>query len=113
MLCKGVTFVNEYALMVTLGRGSFGKVKLALNTLDSQLYALKLLPKGRRRQIGSPGTNEIIKHEIEVMKSLSHPNVVRLFEVIGKLLLRLNLRDLYLWHLKMFLLDSRESQWVH
>ena len=89
---QGVAFINEYAMVKTLGRGSFGEVKLALNTLDQQLYALKLLPKTRRGRRGAgrgPGlqplaTGAEVLHEIAVMKGLSHPNIVQLFEVIGE-----------------------------
>ena len=95
---QGLTFVNEYILVQTIGRGSFGKVKLALNTQDQNLYALKLIPKSRRRQqrvsaaarFAKPVvTEDEVQQEINVMKSLVHPNVVRLDEVIGEPLPRL------------------------
>lgn len=38
----GATCINQYVVVKTLGRGSFGKVKLCLNTLDGQLYAVKV-----------------------------------------------------------------------
>lgn len=81
--------MNEYALAGTLGRGSFGTVKLALNTKDHELYALKLIPKSRRSRnrrmpAGAPLVAEAdVMQEITVMKNLSHPNIVRLVEVIG------------------------------
>ena len=82
-------FVNEYALVRTLGKGSFGKVKLGLNTTDHELYALKLIPKSRRRIRGVPSGAPLVAEaeviqEINVMKGLDHPNIVRLVEVIGK-----------------------------
>jgi len=39
----GATCINQYVVVKTLGRGSFGKVKLCLNTLDGQLYAVKMV----------------------------------------------------------------------
>jgi hypothetical protein len=38
----GATCINQYVVVKTLGRGSYGKVKLCLNTLDGQLYAVKV-----------------------------------------------------------------------
>lgn len=81
-------FINEYAIITTLGRGSFGEVKLALNTIDMEVSALKLISKTRQRSRGLSNATHIaeasVLSEINVMKELSHPNLVRLKEVIGK-----------------------------
>lgn len=47
----GATCINQYVVVKTLGRGSYGKVKLCLNTLDGQLYAIKVRPHRRRRAL--------------------------------------------------------------
>ncbi|KAF8069424.1 GRIK2 [Scenedesmus sp. PABB004] len=39
----GATCINQYVVVKTLGRGSYGKVKLCLNTLDGSLYAIKMM----------------------------------------------------------------------
>ena len=80
-----MAFVNEYALIRTLGKGSFGTVKLGLNTKDFKLYALKLLPKSRAATSSGITDPEVVR-EISVMRQLEHPNIVRLHEVIGKLI---------------------------
>ncbi len=55
---SGATVINQYVVVKTLGRGAFGKVKLCLNTLNGQLYAVKVgrAPLGtgccRRRGMG-------------------------------------------------------------
>ena len=40
---EGTTFLNNYLVVDTLGRGSFGKVKLCLNVADVNLYAVKVV----------------------------------------------------------------------
>ena len=40
---SGATCINQYVVVKTLGRGSFGKVKLCLNTVDGHLYAVKMM----------------------------------------------------------------------
>jgi [calcium/calmodulin-dependent protein kinase] kinase len=40
---EGTTFLNDYVVVDTLGRGSHGKVKLCLNVVDNHLYAVKIV----------------------------------------------------------------------
>lgn len=39
---SGATCMNQYVVIKTLGKGSFGKVRLCLNTLDGKLRAIKV-----------------------------------------------------------------------
>lgn len=39
---QGNVFVNEYLIIKDLGRGAHGSVKLCFNTVDGQLYAMKV-----------------------------------------------------------------------
>lgn len=114
LLLQGVTFVNEYALISTLGRGSFGKVKLSLSTIDSQLYALKLMPKQKTMRLSSSRsmrrvqTDESIQQEIDIMKAIDHPNVIRLVEVIGKR----NSSQSHCYHSSAITTEFITAQWV-
>ena len=107
-------FVNEYAIITTLGRGSFGEVKLALNTHDMTAYALKLIAKSRRRV---PARTQDSRHiaeasvmsEINLMKELSHPNLVRLVEVIGRCrAIRFQAKMLHQLHLRGLTSDNKK-----
>ncbi|KAL2644571.1 hypothetical protein R1flu_012158 [Riccia fluitans] len=82
----GLKYVNQYIVIKILGRGTYGKVKLCLNTMDCKLYAVKIVHRKwmAGRFIG--GTTEDVGHgamrEIAIMKKLNHPNIVALHEVI-------------------------------
>lgn len=72
--------VGNYELGRTLGRGNFGKVKYARNTLSGHGFAVKILDKSRIFQLC---ITDQIKREIGTLKLLKHPNVVRLHEVLA------------------------------
>ncbi|KAK2962642.1 putative serine/threonine protein kinase [Blattamonas nauphoetae] len=71
--------VGNYLLGKTIGFGSFGKVKLSTHTITGEKVAAKILDKERIHDIADM---ERITREINVMKLLNHPNVVKLYEVI-------------------------------
>ncbi|KAI3760700.1 hypothetical protein L1987_51098 [Smallanthus sonchifolius] len=70
--------LSNYRLGKTLGFGAFGKVKVALHILTGIKVAIKLL----ERQSINDSDGERVKREIKIMRLLSHPHIVRLFEVI-------------------------------
>ncbi|CAI9787491.1 unnamed protein product [Fraxinus pennsylvanica] len=68
----------HYKFVRILGIGSFGKVKLAVHTLTGLNVAIKILD---RKSINNLDADKV-RREINIMKRLSHPHIVRLFEVI-------------------------------
>ena len=75
---KEVRF-DEYMLGQTLGEGEFGKVKLGWKTDGSVQVAIKLI---RRESLGTnPSRLPKINREIKILKTLHHPNIVKLHEM--------------------------------
>ncbi|KAM7505197.1 hypothetical protein LguiB_004101 [Lonicera macranthoides] len=70
--------LSNYRMGKTLGVGAFGKVKVALHTLTGLKVAIKILD----RQSINFEAAEKVRREINILRLLSHPHVVRLYEVI-------------------------------
>ncbi|WVQ97489.1 hypothetical protein IAU59_004603 [Kwoniella sp. CBS 9459] len=71
--------VGQYIIERTLGTGSFGKVKLATHAITGHQVALKLI---NRAKITTPDMNARVKREIQYLKVLRHPHIIKLYEVI-------------------------------
>lgn len=72
--------VGKYELGRTIGEGTFAKVKFARNSETGEPVALKILDK---EKVLKHKMAEQIKREVATMKLIKHPNVVRLYEVMG------------------------------
>ncbi|TRM63197.1 kinase-like domain-containing protein [Schizophyllum amplum] len=70
---------GPYLLLQTLGEGEFGKVKLGLHAQWGEEVAVKLI---RRGSIDSDARMGKVEREIEVLRTLKHPHIVRLYDVI-------------------------------
>eukprot|EP00756_Hemistasia_phaeocysticola_P038463 Hpha_TRINITY_DN16758_c2_g1::TRINITY_DN16758_c2_g1_i1::g.79101::m.79101/K07359/CAMKK2; calcium/calmodulin-dependent protein kinase kinase 2 len=85
---EGNKTINEYAVISELGRGSYGKVKLALHTESDVLFAIKIMNKSVLSRVktrdahGEKTAFDDVLREIAIMKRLDHPNIVTLHEVI-------------------------------
>nr|CBX24385.1 hypothetical_protein [Oryza glaberrima] len=72
--------VGKYELGRTIGEGTFAKVKFARDTETGDPVAIKILDK---EKVLKHKMVEQIKREISTMKLIKHPNVVRIYEVMG------------------------------
>lgn len=74
------TKFGEYMLGQTLGEGEFGRVKLGWKRDGSVQVAIKLI---RRENLSTnPSRLPKIYREIRILSELSHPNIVRLHEMV-------------------------------
>ena len=67
---------KKYKILSKLGSGSFGKVFLAQNIFTKEKVAMKEIKKANKDLL-SDGE---IKDEIDILKSLDHPDIVRIIE---------------------------------
>lgn len=72
--------ISHYILNKTLGTGTFGKVKLAYHEYTGQEVAVKIL---NRRKIKNLDVVEKIKREIQNLKLVRHPHIIKLYQVIS------------------------------
>lgn len=92
---EGRKVVNEYVILGRLGAGAFGTVKLCERFVPghpSRRFALKVFNKlllRKRKEYRQTASGmvacpalERVQHEVEVMRTLYHPNIALLFEVM-------------------------------
>jgi BR serine/threonine kinase len=72
--------IGNYVLIRTLGCGSTGKVKLALNQDTGQEVAIKIISKSVFEQ--KPSLQTKIPREIALMRLVDHPHLLRLIDVL-------------------------------
>ncbi|GAM19901.1 hypothetical protein SAMD00019534_030760 [Acytostelium subglobosum LB1] len=75
-----IQHVGSYEVGKTLGNGSFGKVKLGTHIFTKEKVAIKFIKENKL----SVKQRETCMREIEIMRLLDHPNIVKLLEVIEK-----------------------------
>ncbi|KAI8646156.1 kinase-like domain-containing protein [Parasitella parasitica] len=75
---KKVPRLGPFLLLKTLGVGEFGKVKLGRHIETGQIVAVKLVKK---QNIDTSSQLEKIRMEIDILKTLNHPYIVKLLSV--------------------------------
>jgi len=83
----GVVWINDYVLVKTIGRGTYGKVKLGIHAETGEQVAIKICNKtllAKKRKGGFLAGNFLqdVRREIVLLKRVNHPNIVRLLEII-------------------------------
>lgn len=68
---------HNYRLGKTMGFGSFSKVKSAMHVLTGQKVAIKIINKEQMKDM-----EEKVRRELKIMQVVTHPHVVRLYEII-------------------------------
>ncbi|KAL4439129.1 hypothetical protein ABPG74_008904 [Tetrahymena malaccensis] len=71
--------IGNYILSKTIGRGTFGKVKLGIHNLTNEKVAIKILEK---RMIQGDQDMLSVQSEISILKSVYHPNISQLYQII-------------------------------
>jgi serine/threonine protein kinase len=81
----GEKVINDYAFLKPLGKGSYGKVKLAVHNKSQQQYAVKILNKANLLRVHTDMNTtamDKVHQEIRIMKSLNHPNVIKIYTIV-------------------------------
>lgn len=69
---------DVYAFSSVLGKGGFGTVKLASlkSNVSDKKVAVKIIEKSRLKS-----KMYILLRELEILRSLDHPNIIKFYEV--------------------------------
>ena len=71
--------IGVYILGKTIGKGTFGKVKIGTHGPTSEKVAIKILEK---QKIKDTADIERVTREIHILKLIRHPNIIQLYEII-------------------------------
>jgi non-specific serine/threonine protein kinase len=69
--------IGDYILFEQIGQGTFSKVTRAFHIITEQIVAVKILDK---QKIEDEVDIERIIREIEILRSISHPNISQMYE---------------------------------
>lgn len=76
---RGAQRLGQYDIVRTLGEGSFGKVKLAINRSTGQKVALKIITRNKLVTRDMAGR---IEREIQYLQLLRHPHIIKLYAAL-------------------------------
>eukprot|EP01103_Thecamoeba_quadrilineata_P008131 TRINITY_DN17908_c0_g1_i1.p1 TRINITY_DN17908_c0_g1~~TRINITY_DN17908_c0_g1_i1.p1 ORF type:complete len:887 (+),score=156.99 TRINITY_DN17908_c0_g1_i1:106-2766(+) len=70
--------IGNYDVGKTIGKGQFGKVKIAHHILTGEEVAIKIIDKNKLDE----ASVKLVRREISIMKLLNHKNIIQLYEVL-------------------------------
>jgi len=76
----GCMFLDDFIIGRKLGSGAFSVVKEAVYKGDGVSYAIKICPKSKL----STSDKVCLKEEIEILQSLNHPHIIRLYAIYSE-----------------------------
>lgn len=79
VLRKKGRVIGDYALLETIGKGSFGKVRRGVHIPTKVRVAVKIL---NRQALASGNMDKKIKREIKILKLFNHAHICRLYDVL-------------------------------
>uniref|UniRef100_A0A182K9G4 non-specific serine/threonine protein kinase n=1 Tax=Anopheles christyi TaxID=43041 RepID=A0A182K9G4_9DIPT len=80
--CKDPIRVGFYEIEKTIGKGNFAVVKLARHRITKNEVAIKIIDKSQL----DPGNLQKVYREVEIMKRLDHPHIIKLYQVAIKII---------------------------
>ena len=76
---KEEEIICDFIIKEKLGEGAFGSVRLGINKQTGEKVAIKILEKNKIKKYEDQLR---IQREIDLLKKLRHPNIVRLYSII-------------------------------
>lgn len=72
--------IEEYQIGKPIGKGAYAEVRLAIHKSTKHKLAIKIYEKSRMKD---SGWKRAVLKEIRILSSLSHPNIIRLYEAFS------------------------------
>jgi len=89
--------IADYLIGKEIGKGAYAVVRQAVHKPSGTKLAVKIYEKFK---LMDSAKKNAVKREIEVLKKLDHPNIVKMFEVIDtpKQVKNLNFQFIYIFY---------------